>query len=322
MGSMEPPMPETLKVDPLPRLDGGTLLIAFTGWMDGGDVSTGTVRRLIEHLGGEKVGCILPEPYYVYNMPGNMEVAALFRPHTKIRRGLLQAIDMPRNDIYVSNAEKLVMFVGEEPNLRWEDFAQCLLAVARQTAVQRIFFIGSFAGSVPHTREPRLFATISDRVLQPMLQRHGVRPSSYEGPGSFATYLLARAPQEGIEMATLVAEIPAYVEGPNPMSIEAVTRRLASMLELPMDLAPLRSVSDAWESQISQAIEEDPDLAGKIKKLEDQYDQDLLKSQEVDPWEADEEEDPGEELDLEEMEDPGEIDLSAEFDDEDDEEDD
>lgn len=320
-GAMAEPLPDALVAPTLRKLDGGTMLIAFTGWMDGGDVSTGTVRRLIEYLGGEKIGHIKPEPFYLYNMPGNMEVAALFRPHSKIRRGLLQSVDLPQNDIYLSAAEKLVLFVGEEPNLRWQTFADCLLALARETGVQRIVFIGSFAGAVPHTREPRLYGTISDRSLQPMLQQHGVRPSSYEGPGSFSTYLLARAVPEHLEMVTLVAEIPAYVEGPNPMSIEAVTRRLASMLELPMDLAPLRSVSDAWENQISQAIEQDPDLAGKIKELEDQYDQDLLKSQDVDPWEEDDDDDADDDDSDEEAPSVDVEELGDAFDDEDDDED-
>ena len=37
-------------------------------------------------------------------------------------------------------------------------------------------------------------------------------------------------------MTSLVAEIPGYLQGRNPMSIEAVTRRLAKILQLPLDL--------------------------------------------------------------------------------------
>ena len=31
-----------------PRLEGATMLLALTGWMDGGLVSTGTVKHLME----------------------------------------------------------------------------------------------------------------------------------------------------------------------------------------------------------------------------------------------------------------------------------
>ena len=40
---------DALRMDDVPRLEGGTLVLAFNGWMDGGDVSTGTVRRLVEN---------------------------------------------------------------------------------------------------------------------------------------------------------------------------------------------------------------------------------------------------------------------------------
>ena len=40
----------------------------------------------------------------------------------------------------------------------------------------------------------------------------------------------------GLEMTSLVAEIPGYLQGTNPLSIEAVTRRLTKILQLPLDL--------------------------------------------------------------------------------------
>lgn len=77
-------------------------------------------------------------------------------------------------------------------------------------------------------------------------------------------------------MTSLVAEIPGYLQGANPVSIEAVTRRLAQILQLPLDLDSLRTASTDWELQVSSAVEQDDDLAEQIRKLEKQYDDDLL----------------------------------------------
>ena len=77
-------------------------------------------------------------------------------------------------------------------------------------------------------------------------------------------------------MVSLVAEIPGYLQGTNPMSIEAVTRRLAKILKLPLDLDSLRAASTAWELQVSSAVEENEELAATVHQLEDQYDRDLL----------------------------------------------
>ena len=43
---------ERIKIDSRPDLSDGRLVLAFTGWMDGGEVSTGTVQGLVDELGG------------------------------------------------------------------------------------------------------------------------------------------------------------------------------------------------------------------------------------------------------------------------------
>jgi proteasome assembly chaperone (PAC2) family protein len=142
--------------------------------------------------------------------------------------------------------------------------------------VRRILFVGSFGGSVPHTREPRMFISCSDAELLPQMEAYGVRPSNYEGPGSFTTYLMQETAAEGFQMVSLVAEIPGYLQGTNPLSIEAVSRRLAKILKLPLEIDSLRVASTEWELKISSIIENDKDFAEKVRQLEDEYDNELL----------------------------------------------
>ncbi len=267
---------ESLLIQESPRVEGGTLVLAFSGWMDGGDVSTGTVQRLVDLLGARPIAHIDPEPFYIYNFPGPMEVAALFRPEVKIEDGLVVSLDMPRNTFYCHEEPNLVLFLGKEPNLRWVSFGDCVLEMARRTGVRRMLFVGSFGGSVPHSREPRLYVSCSDPRLFPEMERYGLRRTDYEGPGSFMSYLLNRAPSAGLEMVSLVAEIPGYLQGRNPMSIEAVTRRLAKIFQLPLDLGELRAESTEWEMQVSQVVEKDKKLAKTVRQLEEAYDNELL----------------------------------------------
>jgi proteasome assembly chaperone (PAC2) family protein len=267
---------DTLRIQRLPALHQATLVLAFTGWMDGGDVSTGTVRRLVDLLGAEPVADIDPEPFYIYNFPGSMELAALFRPHIKIEDGRISRLDMPENVFYCHEPANLLLFLGKEPNLRWRDFGDAIVEFARRTAVRRVLFVGSFGGSVPHTREPRLYVTCSDEALLPEMARYGLRRTGYEGPGSFTSYLLTRAAPAGLEMTSLAAEIPGYLQGRNPMSIEAVTRRLAKILRLPLDLGALRAESTEWELEVSRVVERDEDLAQTVRRLEEAYDNELL----------------------------------------------
>lgn len=264
----------------IPTLTDATLVLAFTGWMDGGDVSTGTVDRLVEQLGAHAVAEIDSDPYYILAFPGAMEITSLFRPKIDIRDGLVRSLDMPINRFYAAPEQNLLFFTGKEPNLNWRQFADHLFAAARQANVKRMVFVGSFGGSVPHTREPRLYGSVSHRSLKASLKGYGVRPSTYEGPGSFASYLTSRAAEKKIQMISLVAEIPSYVEGTNPPSIAAVTRRLSAILGIQVTLAQLRGASDEWETRVTAAVAKDPDLAEQIRKLETEYDDDLIKKEE------------------------------------------
>jgi proteasome assembly chaperone (PAC2) family protein len=264
-----------IKSEP-PKMPGATLLLALTGWMDGGDVSTGTVKQLMGRREVRRVATIDPDDFYIYNFPGSMEIAALFRPEVKYDEGVVTRIEMPANVFWADEESKLLFFVGREPNLKWQSFADCIFELAKRVGVTRVIFMGSFGGSVPHTREPRLYGSVSEPRLRELLAQFGLRPSDYEGPGSFASLLLHEAPKHKIEMLSLVAEIPSYLQGTNPLSIEAITRRLAAMLSQPIDLDVLRGMSNDWEGRVSAVIEKDEELAATIRKLEEEYDNELI----------------------------------------------
>lgn len=274
------PHPALRIIDDQIKLADATLLLALTGWMDGGLVSTGTVRHLMQGRELAKVATIAPGGFYIDNFPGSMEVTALFRPHVKYANGLIESFDMPANEFFADVEANAVFFAGKEPNLNWIGFADCIFELAKRLGVRQMIFIGSFGGSVPHTREPRLFGSVSEARLKPLLEQHGLRPTEYEGPGSFATYLLAHAPRHQMEMLSIAAEIPGYLQGPNPLSIESVTRRLARLFNLHVDLAPLRSASTAWELQVTELVEKDADLTETVRKLEEQYDNELIETTE------------------------------------------
>ena len=272
-------LPAQLQIAHEVSLPGSTLLLALTGWMDGGDVSTGSVKQLMEGHRVREIATIAPDDFYIYNFPGSMEVAALFRPPVKYEDGLVVEHVMPSNTFWADEKTKLLFFVGREPNLKWQTFADCIFTLVKSAGVSRIIFMGSFGGSVPHTREPRLYGSVSDESLKPLLKEFGLRASDYEGPGSFASFLLAESKRRDVEMISFVAEIPSYLQGINPLSIEAISKRLAKALHQPIDLDALREASNLWESRVTAAVEKDPELAETIRKLEEQYDNELIESE-------------------------------------------
>lgn len=270
---------ENLSVFKKPQLANSRLLLGFSGWMDGGEVSTATVKRLIDKVGARKFAEIEPTGFYIYSFPGSMEVTALFRPHTKISDGLIESYEIPANTFFCSEQNDLILFLGKEPNLGWEEYAECIFWICEEFDVKTIYFIGSVAGLVPHTREPRLFCSVSHAGLRDTFQHYGVKFTNYEGPASIITHLTARCPERALSMVNLVATIPAYVQGNNPKCIEAVTRRLAGMLDLEIDLDDLSAVSDEFEKKLNEAVQEQPELEANIRKLEEDYDNDIFNNE-------------------------------------------
>ncbi|MHC4103924.1 MAG: PAC2 family protein [Planctomycetota bacterium] len=268
-----------LKIYKKPNFKNPRLLLSFSGWMDGGDVSTGTIKCLIDKLGAQKFAEVEPEGFYIYSFPGPMEMTALFRPHTQIKDGLITSFEIPADAFYCDEENDLILFSGKEPNLQWEEFAECIFSLCEQFGVEMIYFIGSVAGLVPHTREPRLFCSVSGIELKETFQHYGVKFTNYEGPASIVTYLTANCRKRGLKMVSFVATIPAYVQGSNPKCIEAVTRRLVGMLEIQVNFDDLRLVSDEFEKKLSDIVQEQPELEINIQKLEEDYDNEIFNNE-------------------------------------------
>jgi proteasome assembly chaperone (PAC2) family protein len=256
-----------------------SMVLSLTGWMDGGEVSTGSVGFLIEQLGVQPLAEIDPEDFYILNFPGSMDVSALFRPYVTIEDGLVRRFAMPSNVFYGRAGCSVILFQGREPHIHWGGYLECLLEAASRFGVRRIYFVGSYSGLTPHTREPRIYATVSDASLKPELAQYGVRFSAYEGPGSLETHLTSMASGRGVEVVSLVAETPAYVQGRNPKCIEAMVRRLAAMLDLRVDLDLMRRASDLFEERLTAAVQSREGLSGQIHRLEAEYDQELFNTE-------------------------------------------
>jgi len=271
--------PKPLHYDELPKMPGARMVIALDGWMDGGEVSTGTNGWLIDQLEANEIAHLKPDPFTLSNFPGSMEVTAMFRPHVNIEKGQIVEYQEPINTFYAAPDHNLILFQGEEPNFAWQLYTDCVFHVAKKIGVKSVYFIGSFGGAVPHTREPRLFATVSDPKIKPELEAMGINFSDYEGPASVATHLLTRASKAGMTMANLSAEIPAYIEGPNAKSIEAVARKLAAILDLSLNFDKLRKTSDRWEKRLSKAVSKKEELLEHIQKLEEDYDHEVFDTQ-------------------------------------------
>lgn len=259
-----------------PKLENASMVIGFTGWMDGGGVSSGTISLLRDSIKTSPLAEIDSRNFYILNFPGTMEEVAQFRPYVVLKDGLVKSFEYPVNEFFYSQEHNLVLFFGKEPNFRWEEFCSHLLTVAEEVGVKRIFFVGSFSGLTPHTREPRLYCSLSHERLKTELAPYSVRFSDYEGPASIATLLLLRSRERGLEMFSIAVEIPMYVRATNPKGIRAALRFIVPFLGIEVDWAELDKLCEDFERHVDELVKQYPDLEQQIRKLEENYDQEIL----------------------------------------------
>lgn len=267
---------EALIIYERPMLETTRMVLGFSGWMNGGSVSTGTIEYLKNKLKAKKFAKIDPKNFHIFNLPGTMEQVAQFRPYCKIQNGFLTDFQYPQNEFFYDEKNNLIFFSAKEPNLQWDEYADCIFELGEKFDVKRMYFIGSVAGPIPHTREPRISCYVSSKQQEARLKDYDLRFTNYEGPASITTLLTRLSKEKGIEMINFVAEIPVYVQTRNLKGIKAITKRLIKLLDIDIDLGELFKRSDEFEKNMNELIAKQPKLAAQIKKLEENYDKEFF----------------------------------------------
>lgn len=259
-----------------PRIDNARMVVSFSGWMNGGEVSTGTVDYIKNKLKAKKFAEIKPDSFYIFNFPGTMEMADEFRPYTRVEGGLLKNFAFPKNEFYYHQKSNLILFKGKEPHINWHDYARSILDLGEKYGLKRIYFVGSVASATPHTRGVRASCYCSKEELKKDVENHGIKFTVYEGPGNITSYLTELAKQKEIEMINFVAEIPIYIQSENPKAIKTMTEKLVKLLDLDIDTSDLTKKNLSFEKKINQLLKNQPQLAEEINKLEENYDKEFF----------------------------------------------
>lgn len=267
---------ENLIIQKIPPLKDARMLIGLSGWMDGGNVSTGTVGYIMRRLASEKFAEINPRKFYVLSFPGTMRETAHFRPHCRIENGIPASFQYPRNHFFYNEDHNLILFVGKEPNLHWNEYAKFILRIAEKCGVRKIYFAEGVKGSVPHTRDPRLSCYTSSMEEKKKMESLNVGTMNYEGPASITALLTRLSAEKGIDMTNLIVEIPAYLEGRNPKGIREAVRIILRRLGVNIDLEELSEEAQNFEKKVERLLTGDPELSENVKELEKLYDRESL----------------------------------------------
>jgi proteasome assembly chaperone (PAC2) family protein len=243
-----------------PPLRRPVLLAAFDGWNDAGESATTALDAIGAELDAEVFATVDPEEFYDFQAT---------RPTVRLVEGMrhvdwpaveLRAVRLPAAD------HDLILLRGHEPNLRWRTFASEVMELAASLGVEMVVTVGALLADVPHTRPTQVVSSTSDPLLA---ERLGLPISRYEGPTGILGVLGDAAARVGIPAVGLWAALPHYLHlAPNPWGAMALVEELGRLLPVSVDLGELAGQTEAFDAAVSDLIEENPELAGYIERLE------------------------------------------------------
>jgi proteasome assembly chaperone (PAC2) family protein len=226
-----------LEVDQWPSLREPVMLVALTGWVDGGLAGTGSLAAVAEALES-------PRKFASVDLSDLLDLQQT-RPTVSLVDGVTRRIEWPSIDMVAGRAGRDVVIVaGPEPSVRWREVTSDLVQVAQRLDVKLAVTLGGMPAPVSHRRPVSILATASSRSVA---QEVGALRSDYFGPTGAQTVLQVALGDAGVRSVGLWAQVPHYVAAtPSPPAIRSMLERLREIAGLSVDLHSLdeQSVAD------------------------------------------------------------------------------
>ena len=257
------------------------MVVVFSGWADAAEGATSAIKFLQRKLKSKKFAEIDPEEFYDFSQT---------RPYTSRTRDGKRRIHWPANEFsYLTDPRAdsgAMVFVGVEPNLKWRTFAKTVATVAKDHGVESVVHIGALLDAVPHTRPVKLSGTASESSLSEFLEGQGIRSSNYQGPTGISSAVMAACIEAGLEYTSIWGHTSHYLQAaPNHRVGSTLLEILLKLLNLPLDLAELKSAASVFNLEVEKAVAKDDQISSYVTKLEGQYDEAVAAIEIPDPAE-------------------------------------
>ena len=273
-------------------------------WSDGGSISSGLPRYLINKLNAKQIGQLGEEvarQCYPFQVPGTHDV---YRPRVAYQDGL-PTRDMHRRNYFYDAGNGLIVFIGEEPWFRIDIYAQAFFQAVRELGVRQTVAVEGYNGAAPPDLERNVSCIYSQPRMKAELEKYGLRFSNYGSQGrngptiGMALNTIAHDEHPDLDVFRLGAMAPMYPfmsTNNDPVGIArdhrayyAIMKRLKSMFKLDIDLAELLSLGEAESNQLQETLDRIGSSNSKAKEIIDRARADYV----VTPFEESVELDPG-----------------------------
>jgi len=249
-------------------------------WSDGGDVSSGLSRYLIEKCEAKRIGEMGPEVSkmcYPFQIAGSHDS---FRPRASFKDGL-PSTPMRWDNGFYDAGNGLIIFRGEEPWYHIDLYGEAFFKAVRELGIEQTVAIEGYNGPCPPDQGRRIGCIYSKAEMKQELEKYGLQFSSYgsrgrQGPTiGMALVTIAHYTHPDLEMFRLGAMAPMYpftttdnqqvVINRDHRSFYEIVRRLKAMFDLDLDLSELQALGETESVQMQRTLEEVSDANAQAK---------------------------------------------------------
>ncbi len=253
-------------------------------WSDGGSISSGLPRYLINKLNAREIGRLgegVSRECYPFQVPGTHDA---YRPRVAYQDGL-PSQDMLRRNYFYDAGNGLIIFLGEEPWFRIDIYGQAFFQAVRELGIQRTVAVEGYNGAAPPELERNVSCIYSNPRMKEELEKYGVSFSNYGSRGrngptiGMALNSIAYAEHPDLDMFRFGAMAPMFPflsRNNDPVGIArdhrayyAIMKRLKPMFKLDIDLAELMALGQAESEELQESLERIGNSNSKAKELID-----------------------------------------------------
>ena len=271
-------------------------------WSDGGEISSGLPRYLIDKLGARHIGEFSHEvskTCYPFQVPGTHDT---YRPRVEFKDGL-PTREMHRANNFYDAGNGLIIFLGEEPWLRIDIYGEAFMHAVRELGIHQTVVVEGYNGAAPPDLERNVSCAFSQPSMKESLEKYGLRFSNYGSRGrngptiGMAMITTAHEEHPDLEMIRLGAMSPMYpflTSNNEPVGITRdhrafydIMRRIKAMFKLDLDLADLITLADTECRELQETLERIGSANPGARELIDRARADYVVSPFLDPMDPD-----------------------------------
>ena len=267
-------------------------------WSDGGEISGGLPRYLIDKFGARRIGELGAEVSrmcYPFQVPGTHDI---YRPRVSYKDGL-PVSEMHRRNYFYDAGNGLIIYLGEEPWFRIDIYGQAFIQAIQELGIRQTVVVEGYNGAAPPDLERNVSCVYSQPFMKENLEKFGLRFSNYGSRGrsgptiGMALITIVNQKHSDLEIFRLGAMAPMYPfnnTNNQPVGIARdhrayydIMRRLKVMFNLDIDLADLITMADTECHELEEALERIGSDNPRAKDLIDRARSDYVVSPFVEP---------------------------------------